>query len=139
MKIIESKTQPGKTLHIVNRKEEILLQREDIVPEDQFIQLSSMRLPSGIKFRPHKHIWKAGEDNCITQESWVVIQGKVKCFFYDLDDSLLATEILDVGDCSVTLMGAHTYEIMEENTLVYEYKTGPYKGQSLDKEFIEAE
>jgi len=137
MKIIESKTEPGKTLHIINRKKEITLQREDIVPEDQFIQLSTLKLSKGKTFRPHKHIWKPGEERSIAQESWVVVQGKVKCFFYDLDDSLLATETLDAGDCSVTLMGGHTYEILEEDTLVYEYKTGPYRGQEHDKRFLE--
>ena len=34
--------------------------------------------------------------------------------------------------------GGHTYEILESDTLVYEYKTGPYEGQKLDKEFINA-
>lgn len=137
MKEIFSMVEEGILLHIVNRKEEIVQEREDIVSEDQFIQLSTLRLPEGKTFRPHKHIWKRGETKAIAQESWVVIQGKVKCFFYDLDDSLLTTEILSAGDCSVTLMGGHTYEILEDDTLVYEYKTGPYKGQHLDKEFIE--
>jgi len=137
VKEIFSMVEEGILLHIVNRKEEIVQEREDIVSEDQFIQLSTLRLPEGKTFRPHKHIWKRGETKAIAQESWVVIQGKVKCFFYDLDDSLLTTEILSAGDCSVTLMGGHTYEILEDDTLVYEYKTGPYKGQHLDKEFIE--
>ena len=29
------------------------------------------------------------------------------------------------------------YTILEDNTIVYEYKTGPYEGQELDKKFIE--
>ena len=33
--------------------------------------------------------------------------------------------------------GGHTYEILEEDTIVYEYKTGPYEGQSLDKTFLQ--
>lgn len=36
-----------------------------------------------------------------------------------------------------TLEGGHNYLINEENTLVYEYKTGPYEGQKMDKTFIE--
>jgi len=137
MKEIFSVVESGKLLHIVNRREEITKQREDIVSSDQFIQLSTLKLPRGKTFRPHKHIWKKGEDRTMAQESWVIIQGSVKCFFYDLDDSLLTTEILNFGDCSITLMGGHTYEILEDNTLVYEYKTGPYYGQESDKEFIE--
>jgi hypothetical protein len=73
----------------------------------------------------------------IAQESWIVIQGSVKCIFYDIDDTIIAEPILNVGDASFTLEGGHNYYILEDNTLVYEYKTGPYEGQKLDKTFIE--
>jgi hypothetical protein len=36
----------------------------------------------------------------------------------------------------MTFRGGHNYYILEEDTIVYEYKTGPYLGQDLDKEFI---
>jgi hypothetical protein len=60
----------------------------------------------------------------------------VKCIFYDTDDQIISTPILYPGDASFTLEGGHNYEIQEDNTLVYEYKTGPYEGQALDKTFI---
>ena len=47
-----------------------------------------------------------------------------------------AEPILKPGDASFTLEGGHNYLILEDNTLVYEYKTGPYEGQALDKTFI---
>ena len=56
---------------------------------------------------------------------------------YDLDDSIISQPILNVGDISVTFQGGHTYEILEDDTIVYEYKTGPYKGQENDKEFLD--
>jgi hypothetical protein len=28
------------------------------------------------------------------------------------------------------LYGGHTYQILEDDTIVYEYKTGPYEGQN---------
>ena len=90
---------------------------------------------SGQTFRAHKHITFVKTTD-IAQESWVVIQGSVICIFYDIDDSVLTTEILNVGDASFTLEGGHNYEILEDNTLVYEYKTGPYEGQEFDKIFI---
>ena len=56
---------------------------------------------------------------------------------YDIDnETILATPILKPGDASFTLEGAHTYEILEDDTIVYEYKTGPYEGQSLDKRYL---
>jgi cupin fold WbuC family metalloprotein len=93
-------------------------------------------MENGKTFPPHKHIWKERTRNVIAQESWIVIQGKVKCHFYDLDDTIITEPILEPGDASFTLEGAHTYTILQDNTLVYEYKTGPYEGQELDKEFI---
>ena len=94
-------------------------------------------MPKNKTFRPHKHITKERTyKEQIAQESWVVIKGRVKCKFFDIDDSLIAEPILGPGDASFTLYGGHTYEILEEDTVVYEYKTGPYEGQELDKTFL---
>ena len=127
----------GRLLHIVSRIYYIN-ERTDIVPENNFIQCASMRMNKGKTFRPHKHIVKDRHyPEQIAQESWIVIRGSVKCKFYDIDDTLIAEPILKPGDASFTLYGGHTYEILEDDTLVYEYKTGPYEGQDLDKEFID--
>ena len=122
-------------LHIVNRLDEIE-GRTDIAPENEFIQLATLKMEKGTTFKPHKHIWKDGEDKVIAQESWVVIKGSVKVIMYDLDDTVIETPILYPGDCSMTFQGGHNYEILEEDTIVYEYKTGPYKGVKNDKEFL---
>ena len=141
MELIYSKVEPDRLLHIVHRVESFFDiedgHRRDIVGPDEFIQLSSMNLKEGHTFKPHQHIWKDGEDKVIAQESWVVINGSVECHFYDTDGKLLKKPILQRGDCSVTLGGGHTYLSLEDSTLVYEYKTGPYKGQELDKVMLD--
>ena len=134
---IYSKVDPKVLCHMVLRNEEIVEERTDIIDADNFLQLSTLNMPKGKTFRPHKHIWKPGEKECIAQESWVVIQGKVKVFFFDIDGKSLQEEFLHPGDSSITLQGGHTYLSMEDNTKVYEYKTGPYKGQKLDKVFLD--
>ena len=136
MEKIYSKVDSSKLLHVVVRKEDLTPGRVEVVPEDHFIQCALLNMEKGKTFKPHKHIWKERTRNVIAQESWIVIQGSVKCIFYDIDDQIIATPILHPGDASFTLEGGHTYEIQEDNTLVYEYKTGPYEGQSLDKTFI---
>ena len=133
---IYSKINPTKLLHVIVRKQEINPGRKDIITSEHFIQCSMLNLEKDKTFVPHKHIWKERTRNVIAQESWVVIQGSVKCTFYDLDDSILDEPILYPGDCSFTLEGGHNYLILEDNTLVYEYKTGPYEGQELDKTFL---
>jgi cupin fold WbuC family metalloprotein len=137
MEKIYSKVKPDKLLHMVVRKEEMTPGRQDIVPENNFIQCSILNMEKDKTFKPHKHIWKPRNRLIIAQESWIVVQGSVKCIFYDLDDTIIETPTLYPGDASFTLEGGHNYIILEDNTLVYEYKTGPYEGQALDKTFIE--
>ena len=141
MELIYSKLDPNEVLHMVKRLSEIEedgVGRVDIVPEDNFIQCSALNMKEGKTFKPHKHIHKHRTyENQIAQESWVVIRGSVKCILYDLDDTILAEPILKPGDASFTLGGGHNYLILEDDTIVYEYKTGPYEGQEFDKTFIE--
>jgi len=136
MEKIFSKVSPEKLLHVVTRKSKVMDGRQNIISENNFIQCSFLKLGEGSTFKPHKHIWKERTQSVIAQESWVVLQGSVKCIFYDLDDTLLSEHILYVGDVSFTLEGGHNYLILEDDTIVYEYKTGPYEGQLFDKTFI---
>ena len=137
MKKIYSRIDPDKLLHIIHRFYEIE-KRTDVAPEDQFIQLATLRMEQGKTFRPHQHIWKpAPREQVIAQESWVVIKGSVKCHLYDTDGELLKEVVIRQGDCSMTFEGGHTYTILEDDTVVYEYKTGPYTGQANDKVFLD--
>jgi len=137
MEHIYSKVEEGKLLHVINRLSEIE-GRQEVVSENNFIQCATLKMPKDKTFKPHRHIEKhRTHEKQIAQESWVVIKGSVKCIFYDLDDTIIAEPILYPGDASFTLYGGHTYLILEDDTIVYEYKTGPYEGQSLDKTFIQ--
>ena len=131
-----SKINPEKLLHIVVRKKDISSGRKDIVPQEHFIQCSHLNMKKGTTFKPHRHIFKERTRDVIAQESWIVVQGLVKCILYDIDNTILIEPILKQGDASFTLEGGHNYEILEDNTIVYEYKTGPYEGQTLDKVFL---
>jgi hypothetical protein len=137
MEKIYSNVEEGKLLHIINRLSEIE-KRTEVVPENNFIQCATLKMEKDKTFPPHKHITKQRTYEAqIAQESWVVIKGSVKCKFYDIDDKLIAEPVLYPGDASFTLYGGHTYEILEDDTIVYEYKTGPYEGQKLDKVFLQ--
>ena len=133
---IYSKVEPDKLLHIVCRPQNLNNSRNDIVEEEQYLQLAILNFNKGKTFKPHKHIYKPVPKSAIAQESWVVMSGRVEVIFYDIDDTVVEKRILEAGDLSITLFGGHNYIILEDNTLVLEYKTGPYYGQSSDKEFI---
>ncbi len=134
MEKIYSKLEPNILLHIVYRLNEAE-GRTNIAPEDEFLQLASLKMNKGQTFKAHKHITLEKVTN-IAQESWCVIKGSVKCIFYDLDDTIISEPILKAGDLSMTFRGGHNYLIMEDDTLVYEYKTGPYLGIEMDKIFL---
>ena len=137
---IYSNIEEKKLLHLVRRLSDIENQgtnRIDIIDPANFIQCSSLNMSQNKTFKPHKHIYKIRVyEKQISQESWVVIRGSVRCTFYDIDDTIIAEPTLYAGDASFTLGGGHTYTILEDDTIVYEYKTGPYEGQINDKVFI---
>ncbi|HLA91770.1 MAG TPA: hypothetical protein VJL28_15185 [Gemmatimonadaceae bacterium] len=134
MEAIYSKSDAGVLLHIVHRLADAR-GRTNIVPNEEFLQVACMRMGKGQTFKAHRHI-EADRVTRIPQESWLVVKGSVQCFLYDLDNTVIAKPVLGPGDCSITLRGGHNYLILEEDTIVYEYKTGPYLGIELDKTFI---
>ena len=131
MNKIYSKT--GVLLHMVVRKSDFIDGRLDLIDPENFIQCSALKLPKDTTFKPHKHIWKNRTRDVIAQESWIVISGSVKCVFYDLDNTVINESILYPGDASFTLQGGHNYIILEDGTLIMEYKTGPFEGTENDK------
>ena len=102
-------------------------------PDEEFLQVSGRKLKLGTIVPAHKHL-QINRITKITQEAWVVLKGKVKGIFYDLDDSILHESILTDGDCIVLYRGGHSLEVLEEDTVFYEFKTGPYFGVEADKE-----
>ena len=133
---IWSKKDPDVLLHIVNRLSDISHQRKDIVPDKEYLQVGVFKMDEGKTFRPHQHIPLQRQTD-ITQESWLVFRGRVKAQLYDTDKTLLEEVVLEPGDCSITLRGGHNYVSLDDDTVVYEYKTGPYMGQAKDKVFID--
>lgn len=136
MKSFYSNIDNGELLHTIYRIGDIVHFRENITPAEEYLQVASIKMDNGHTFKAHKHIEQIRTTN-IAQESWIVIRGKVKVFLYDLDDSIITTTILNQGDCSITFRGGHNYESLEDGTIVYEFKTGPYQGIEKDKVFLE--
>jgi hypothetical protein len=132
---IYSKVTEGKLLHLIHNSSDFA-GRSELISPDNYLQVATLELAKGKEFEAHKHIWKTLESNLsIAQESWVIIRGSVEVTFYDINDDELESHILNPGDISITLFGGHSYRVLED-TLAYEFKTGPYFGQALDKVFI---
>ena len=133
MKQIYSKTDPTKLILSELKYSDIKDYRTDLSPDEEFLQVSGRKLKLDTIVPAHKHL-QINRITKITQEAWVVLKGKVQGIFYDWHDSILHESILTDGDCIVLYRGGHSLEVLEEDTVFYEFKTGPYFGVEADKE-----
>lgn len=134
MEKIYSRIQPSILLHLIHRAEDFTDGRLDLVPADNSMQLATISLSKGQTFKAHKHNYSP-RITYTAQECWVVVKGKVRVFYYDMDDLPLGNFDLLPGDITCTLAASHNYESLEPS-LVYELKAGQYLGQVVDKSFL---
>ena len=133
---IYSKIEPDKLILSVMRYKDISEYRTDLSPDEEYLQISGRKLEKGLKVNAHKHI-PIERKTDITQEAWIVFEGCIKGTFYDLDDSVLYETKIRKGDVIVLFRGGHSLEVLDKDTIFYEFKTGPYFGTEKDKEFID--
>lgn len=131
-----SKIEPNTLLHQFFSSGDESDRRTDLCPDNEYLQIACIAANAGQSYRPHQHIALSRETN-ITQEVWIVVSGCARVTYYDLDGSKLRVQPLFKGSCSMTFRGGHSYEIIEDNTVIFEVKNGPYYGQVKDKVFIE--
>lgn len=130
-----SKSNPGLLTHIVYSASDFQ-GRVNLISPQEFLQVSAIELAENEEFKAHIHTWKDCEiDTTVAQEAWVVIQGRITASLYDEDQNLVGEQELMPGDCCITLHGGHKYASSEES-LVYEFKSGPYLGDSADKFYL---
>lgn len=130
-----SRIDPEIMLFSINRYNEIDNQRADICPPTEYLQISTKKIPSGMRFEPHKHN-EIERTTDITQEAWVILKGSIMATFWDIDDTVIEETKLNEGDCAVVYRAGHGFEVLEDNTILYEVKTGPYFGMEKDKTMI---
>jgi cupin fold WbuC family metalloprotein len=106
-------------------------ERNDVCPNDEFIQLSAQVLEKGRIIKAHSHLRIQRKSN-ITQEIWLVFKGKIEASIFDLNKEIIKKIILEAGDCLVLFRGGHGFKNLDKNTIFYEIKTGPYYGKEKD-------
>ena len=109
----------------------------NLTPQNEFLQVSVMGFNEKKIINSHKHLQhdKVRGKRQI-QESWVLIKGKAKITYFDTNKKILRSFIMKQGDISITFFGGHKLEIMTKGSILYEYKTGPYKGSSKDLKYF---
>ena len=133
---VHSAVDPSLLLLVINRKDDISINRTDLSPDDQYLQCATKQLTKGTTFAPHKHNEMVRTTD-ITQEAWVFLKGRVAARFWDVDDRLIYETELGEGDAAIVFRGGHSFEVLEDDTVLYEFKTGPYFGVEKDNTYIE--
>ena len=131
---IYSQVKPDLLLHIIYHPDKKNIRRQDLTPEEEFIQVAFLHMKENEIISAHKHTPKLATIN-ITQESIIVIKGSINVSLYDVDDHLISEYKLKQSDCVITFRGGHKYQVLSSDAFVYEHKTGPYLG--IDKKMIE--
>jgi len=138
MEEIFSKIKPEVLLHVVNKLADTPEGRKNLLSDDSSLQVAMYKgLDPSYGFKgPHKH---TPNEKVVqtTQETWFVFSGKLKINMYDLDNKKIAETILGPGDSYIYIAGGHSPEVVEEGTVFYEVKNGPYLGKDKEKIAIE--
>ena len=98
------------------------------------LQAQRMKYPAGKSFRIHHHILNPRTIKR-TQESFIVISGRVAVDVYDNKAVLIGTLEAGAGEAIFVYRGGHGVRILED-AVVYEVKAGQWTSVSEDKEFL---
>ena len=134
--IVKSKINK-KPLFLIKKyfKKKIRKTREDLTDKNKFLQVSLLNLKKDMNFSPHVHL-RHVKKTYISSEAWIVISGKLRVIFYDLDKSKVYEDVLKRGDISILFEGGHVFKPLTKNTIIFEIKNGPYLGPIKEKENI---
>jgi hypothetical protein len=113
------------------------LNREDLSDPSEFLQGALIEIPAGHSFAPHVHLERERSfTNLRAQETWIVMSGQVEVEYFTDSGLFISREVLNFGDVSISFRGGHGYRTLSSDARVYEFKSGPYEGQEIDKSFI---
>jgi len=125
-----SKVDAGRLLCLIANATEPGPARHDLSPSAEKIQAAVVRMDKGKVVAPHIHqpLQLLEPEVAITQESWVVLQGKIRVRVFDVDRVFLEDAVLFAGSMLVNFHAGHSLECLEDGTVMLEFKNGPYRG-----------
>jgi hypothetical protein len=126
----------NETVAIFHKKAEWKEGLDFLTPNETFIQAGTWWYQKGKQLRSHLHITNERTAER-TQETIVILSGKVRVDLYDDNRKIFHQEELVAGDIGVILKVGHGYQILEDNTKVVEVKNGPFISVEKDKIFLD--
>ena len=133
---IYSKIKKKKLLHTFFKSKNFK-GRQNLSPNNEFLQASVINFTSKKVINSNHHLkHEISNKKRTIQESWILIKGEAKITYFDVNKKKLKSFTMRPGDISITYYGGHELKIIKKNSLLYEYKTGPYKGSEKDLKYF---
>ena len=131
METFFSPKNPLLVLHVIADVNKVTQCRTDVTPPDKLLQASIIPLAEGKKVGPHSHDLRtiASHNSGVTQECWFVYRGKVSVQLFDENRTLIHEQTLSRGQLLITFAGGHSLQCIEANSMILEFKNGPYIGK----------
>ena len=126
---IYSVVKPNEVIAIVSKN--LSGNRVNLTSENQILQASFINFRRNAKVGAHSHL-KTERNTIGTQEVWVVLKGKAEVLFYDLDNTLVKSIIIEKGQVIILFDGGHAMKTRSRRFTMVEIKNGPYLGKDYD-------
>jgi hypothetical protein len=106
--------------------------RINLAEPDQIIQASLINMSRFDSVPNHRHLpierYTTG-----TGEGWLVLNGSFEAEIFDIDQTSLGKYLLKKFDMILMFNGGHSLHATKKNSILFEFKNGPFKGSDSDK------
>ena len=106
--------------------------RTNLIEPDQIIQASLIKMTRFQSVPSHEHLpierYTSG-----TGEGWLVLNGSFEAEIFDIDRTSLGKYLLKKFDMILMFNGGHSLHATKKNSVIFEFKNGPFKGSDSDK------
>jgi len=100
--------------------------------DNNSLQVGKQLRKKGERIKSHRHHPVAVDRQETLQEVLYIEKGRIKVLFYDQENKIADSRILQQGDIILLIKGGHGFEVLEE-TVMIEVKQGPYDPDATEK------
>ena len=106
--------------------------RTNLTEPDQIIQASLIKMTEFQSVSRHEHL-PIERHTTGTAEGWLVLNGSFEAEIFDIDQTSLGKYLLRKFDMILMFNGGHSLNATKKNSIMFEFKNGPFKGSDSDK------
>lgn len=106
--------------------------RVNLTEPDKIIQASLINMSRFESVPNHRHL-PIERHTTGTGEGWLVLNGSFEVEIFDINQSRLGKYLLKKYDMILMFNGGHSLHATKKNSILFEFKNGPFKGSDSDK------